>query len=398
VKATWTSKPIGDVFKVINGGTPKTGIASNWDGPHAWITPAEMGNLETPFISESRRTLTDEGLRTGAELVPAGSIILSSRAPIGHLVINKIPMAFNQGCKGLIPSLAIDTKFAYYFLLTNVPLLERLGTGATFKELSGSKLKEVPFRYPELGEQRRIVTLLDEAFYNIATAKANAENCLKNSKELLASFIQASIAGIDSYNEHKTLDELCVIGDGNHSSNYPTKDELVEIGIPFIRCTNLIDGRISNVDMRFLSPEKHAQLKKGHLKTGDVLVTNRGEIGRTAIVDETHDGSNLNSQIAWLRCKDGLSNKYLFHALNSSGIQKHFESSKSGAALQQFTIKQLKALQIPLPTFEKQLATVKKLDFVAEQTEVLSKIYTQKIAALNELKLTFLNRAFSDQL
>jgi type I restriction enzyme, S subunit len=105
VKTGWTSKPIGDVFKVVNGGTPKTGTASNWDGPHLWITPAEMGNLETPFIAESRRTLTDEGLRTGAELVPAGSIILSSRAPIGHLVINKIPMAFNQGCKGLIPPL-----------------------------------------------------------------------------------------------------------------------------------------------------------------------------------------------------------------------------------------------------------------------------------------------------
>jgi len=110
-----------------------------------------MGNLDTPYISGSRRTLTDEGLRTGAELVPAGSIILSSRAPIGHLVINEIPMAFNQGCKGLIPLPAVDTKFAYYFLLTNVPLLESLGTGATFKELSGGKLKEVSFHFPELG-------------------------------------------------------------------------------------------------------------------------------------------------------------------------------------------------------------------------------------------------------
>ena len=191
MKANWQSKPIGDVFKVVNGGTPKTGVASNWDGPHAWITPAEMGNLETPFISESRRTLTDEGLRTGAELVPAGSIILSSRAPIGHLVINGIPMAFNQGCKGLIPSPAIDTKFAYYFLLTNVPLLESLGTGATFKELSGGKLKEVLFQFPELGEQRRIVTLLDEAFANIATAKANVEKNLQNARNFFYGQLQA---------------------------------------------------------------------------------------------------------------------------------------------------------------------------------------------------------------
>ena len=87
----WQVKPIGDVFRVVNGGTPKTGVATYWDGPHAWITPAEMGGLESPFISISRRTLTEEGLRVGAELVPPGSIILSTRAPIGHLVSTKCP-------------------------------------------------------------------------------------------------------------------------------------------------------------------------------------------------------------------------------------------------------------------------------------------------------------------
>ena len=158
----WQINPIGEVFRVINGGTPKTGTTAYWDGAHQWITPAEMGGLPSPYIAASRRTITDEGLRVGAELAPPHSIILSSRAPIGHLVINEVPMAFNQGCKGLVPSPAIDTKFAYYFLLAHVPLLESLGTGATFKELSGGKLKEVPFSYPPLPGQRRIVAILDE--------------------------------------------------------------------------------------------------------------------------------------------------------------------------------------------------------------------------------------------
>src|SRR5206468_3499424 len=83
----------------------------------------------------------------------------------------------------------------------------------------------------------------------------------------------------------------------NHSANYPRKEDLVTEGVPFIRATNLVEGAISGEDMRFLSLEKHALLKKGHLKTGDVLVTNRGEIGKIALVQSEYNNSNLNSQI-----------------------------------------------------------------------------------------------------
>lgn len=160
----------------------------------------------------------------------------------------------------------------------------------------------------------------------------------------------------------KQLEDVCVIGDGNHSSNYPKKEELVPAGIPFIRATNLVAGGISDEDMRYLSPDKHAQLKKGHLKTGDILFTNRGEIGKTAIVDVNHDGSNLNSQIAWLRCGEILSNRLLFHVLNSDEIKSFLELSKNGAALQQFTIRQIKELKIPIPPKDLQGALVVRLD------------------------------------
>lgn len=209
----WQTKVIGEVFRVVNGGTPKTGVASYWGGDHLWITPAEMGGLDSPFLSASRRTLTEEGLRVGAELLPSNSIILSTRAPIGHLVINSVPMAFNQGCKGLVPPSDIDTKFAYYYLLANVPLLESLGTGATFKELSGGKLKEVVFRFPSLAEQRRIVAILDEAFECIATAKANVEKNLQNARELFAHHREVVLAAQPGWGE-ATLAELCTIKHG----------------------------------------------------------------------------------------------------------------------------------------------------------------------------------------
>ncbi|MDD4195400.1 MAG: restriction endonuclease subunit S [Syntrophorhabdaceae bacterium] len=158
----WQRKQIGEVCEIVNGGTPKTGIEEYWGGKNLWITPAEMGKRATPYVDQTERTITDDGLRnSSASLLPPYSVILSSRAPIGHLVINTQPMATNQGCKGLVPSKQLEYKYLYHYLNSIVGILNDLGTGATFKELSGGKLKEVLIPVPPLPEQQRIVVELD---------------------------------------------------------------------------------------------------------------------------------------------------------------------------------------------------------------------------------------------
>ena len=158
----WKTKTLLETCGVVNGGTPKTGVPEYWDGNHRWITPAEMGKRLSPYVSDTERTITDLGLRnSSAQMLPPHSVILSSRAPIGYLVINTEPMATNQGCKGLIPGDHLHHKFLYYYLSSIVDLLNSLGTGATFKELSGGKLKEVPVVVAPLLEQQQIVAKLD---------------------------------------------------------------------------------------------------------------------------------------------------------------------------------------------------------------------------------------------
>ena len=159
----WKTKTLLETCGVVNGGTPKTGVPEYWDGNHRWITPAEMGKRLSPYVSDTERTITDLGLRnSSAQMLPPHSVILSSRAPIGYLVINTEPMATNQGCKGLIPGGHLHHKFLYYYLSSIVDLLNSLGTGATFKELSGGKLKEVPVVVAPLLEQQQIVAKLDD--------------------------------------------------------------------------------------------------------------------------------------------------------------------------------------------------------------------------------------------
>ena len=393
MKAGWTNKPIGDVFKVVNGGTPKTGVASNWDGSHAWITPAEMGNLDTPYISESRRALTDEGLRTGAELVPAGSIILSSRAPIGHLVINEIPMAFNQGCKGLIPKSGIDTKFAYYFMLTNVPLFESLGTGTTFKELSSGKLKEVPFQFPELREQRRIVTLLDEAFADIATAKANAEKNLQNARELFSN--QLSLALIPSGPDwvETNVGETCTLKSG---TTVPTSIERPDGEIPYVKVAEMsmpenAEGICTSI--RFLD---RSDVKNGWLipagavifpKRGGAILTNKKRL----VLREMCADLNIMSVIP----SEMLTPEFLyFYFLNVD-----MRVLGTGSSIPQINNYDIAPLKISFPkSKEKQVELTEMLRSIEAECNSLDAIYRQKLTALDDLKKSLLHQAFSGQL
>ena len=235
MKAGWQTKTISEVCDVVNGGTPKTGVAMYWDGPHQWITPAEMGKRSSPYIGQTARTITDEGLQnSSARLLPPHSVILSSRAPIGYLVINTEPMATNQGCKGLIPSANVDHKFLYYYLTSNVQLLNNLGTGATFKELSGGKLKEVPVPVPPLPEQQRIVGILDKAFEGIASAKANAEKNLQNARALFESHLQSVFTERGEGWVDRTLDQVCIVERG--SSPRPIKNFFMFSGMDLPCC------------------------------------------------------------------------------------------------------------------------------------------------------------------
>ncbi|MBL7650099.1 MAG: restriction endonuclease subunit S, partial [Candidatus Hydrogenedentes bacterium] len=173
------------------------------------------GRRITPYIAQTERTITDAGLQnSSARLLPERSVILSTRAPIGHLAINTAPMATNQGCKGLVPRDGLDSKYLYYYLASIVPLLNELGTGATFRELSGGKLKEVPVPVAPLPEQQRIAAILDEAFDGIATAKANAEKNLQNARALFESHLQSVFTKRGEGWVETPLSELCDIKHG----------------------------------------------------------------------------------------------------------------------------------------------------------------------------------------
>ena len=158
----WVEKTIGDIATVVGGSTPSTRDPANFDGDIPWLTPKDLAGPHPRYITRGERNLSRLGLeRCSAQILPANSVLLSSRAPIGYLAIARNPLATNQGFRSLVVKPGYDHEFMYYWLFANVAELERHATGSTFKELSGSALKQIRIRLPSaLHEQRAIAHIL----------------------------------------------------------------------------------------------------------------------------------------------------------------------------------------------------------------------------------------------
>jgi len=196
MKEGWEIKTLGEVSQILNGGTPKSKIKEYWNGDINWITPADLGKLDSVLVDETPRKITELGLqKSSAKVFPENSVILSTRAPIGHLAINKVPMSTNQGCRGIVPSEKLDVWFLYCFLKMNVELLNSLGTGATFKELSTKALSSVEIPLPSLPEQQTIVRQLDALRAETQKLEAVYQKKLDDLEELKKSILQKAFAG-----------------------------------------------------------------------------------------------------------------------------------------------------------------------------------------------------------
>ncbi len=398
MKEGWEVKTLGELCDIVNGGTPKTGIEEYWGGQHQWITPAEMGKRSSPYVSNSERTLTDLGLQNcSARPLPPYSVILSSRAPIGHLVINAAPMATNQGCKGLVPDKTLDHKFLFYFLGKSVELLNDLGTGATFKELSGGKLKEVPIPLPPLPEQQRIVALLDDAFDGIATAKANAEQNLKNARELFESHLQAVFTQRGEGWERQRIENVCESIMDCVNKTAPKVDEPTPFKM--IRTTNVRGGKVNLDSVYYVTEDTYnVWTRRQTPKSGDVILTREaplGEVGMLLSDDKVFLGQRL---VSYRADPTQLDNHFLLYAFQSEDLQGQIRALGSGATVQHMRVPDSKNLKLSLPHLREQQTIVAHLDALLATTQLLESIYKQKLAALDELKKSLLHKAFNGEL
>ena len=198
VPAQWDVLGIKRVCAVVGGSTPKSDQEAYWDGDIVWVTPADLSRLIGFEISDSLRTITSEGLAScGTTLVPQGSVVLSTRAPIGSLGIAAKELCTNQGCKALVPN-DIGTRFLAYVLTASNEALNFRGKGTTFLELSGDELAAFKIPLPLSSEQAAIATFLDRETAKIDALVAEQERLIALLKEKRQAVISHAVTkGLD---------------------------------------------------------------------------------------------------------------------------------------------------------------------------------------------------------
>ena len=183
IPETWQWLRLGDVSAIVGGGTPRSGESSFWsDGQDIpWLTPADMRRQPSRYISRGERDITSEGLsRSSAQMLPAGSVLFSSRAPIGHVGIAANPLGTNQGFKSCVPYVSAMSDYLYVFLKYAGPGIDEQASGTTFKEVAGKEFALIPVPIAPLAEQQRIVAKFDELMGlidRLEAARRSREDC-----------------------------------------------------------------------------------------------------------------------------------------------------------------------------------------------------------------------------
>ena len=196
IPPTWRWSRMGDVATIIGGGTPRTDRADFFGGEVPWITPADLSGYKAKTISRGARNITETGLaNSGARLMPADTILFSSRAPIGYVAIAANPVATNQGFKSFVLGDELLPDFVYYFLQRAKEFAVALASGTTFLEISGKNAARLPIPIPPLSEQRRIVAEIEKQFARLEVGVMALRRVQANLKRYRAAFLKSACEG-----------------------------------------------------------------------------------------------------------------------------------------------------------------------------------------------------------
>lgn len=159
----WIEKTLGELGDIVGGATPSTKHEEYYGGDIAWITPKDLSLFKGRYISCGERSITEAGLAScSAQMMPPNTVLFTSRAPIGYVAIARQSVCTNQGFKSVVPHECVDSLFLYYLLKFNKERIEAMGSGTTFKEVSGKTMKAVQVRIPcKIEDQKKIASILD---------------------------------------------------------------------------------------------------------------------------------------------------------------------------------------------------------------------------------------------
>ncbi len=295
--AEWKECTISDIGTVIGGATPSTKKSENYDGGQIpWITPKDLSIFSGRYISRGDRNITEVGLKScSTQLLPAHSVLFSSRAPIGYVAIAQNEVCTNQGFKSVVPNENTDYLFLYYLLKYNKEIIEHMGSGTTFKEVSGNTMKGINVKVPvSIEEQRKIAGVLDALDRKIEDNEKINKNLEQQAQALFKSWFldYEPWDGFvpDSWNSGK-LGDFAEIKRGG--SPRPIQEYLSDSGLRWLKISD-----VTSLQTPFVIDIKDHIIEAGlrktvFLKAGSLVLSNSATPGVPKILDVDsciHDG------------------------------------------------------------------------------------------------------------
>ena len=405
LKHGWEIKQLKEIGIAQTGTTPKTSEKENFGDFIPFIKPADVDFLGGGKIRYDNDGLSEVGLKKGRKMERGSILMVCIGATIGKVGLSEMDVSCNQQINSLKVKKEFDPKFIYYAMTTknfqdNV-FLEGKGAQATLPIINKSKWENLTISYPKsLPEQQRIVFLLDEAFAAIAKAKANAEQNLKNTKELFESYLQRVFENKGEDWEEKTLAESFQIKPPKKEA----KDKLSESDlVSFLPMEDLgvLNKEIKYVKERFL---KDVSGSYTYFANNDVLlakITPCFENGKIGIARNLKNGIGFgSSEYIVFRSDGSVIPDYLYYFLARQRFRVEGAERMSGAVGHKRVSKDwIEGYLFPFPkSLKEQQTIVQKLEALNAETKKLETIYQQKINDLEELKKSILQKAFSGEL
>ena len=263
---------LGDICTVVSGSTPSSSVAEYWDGNHIWITPAELSD-DSFIIYDSVRHITDRAIQeTSLKPFPEGTVILSSRAPIGKTAIAGCKMYCNQGFKNLICSDSIYNKYLYFFLSAKTDYLNSLGRGATFKEISIYIVENIQIYLPTIEEQKKRAGILEKLMFLIQTRKKQLSKLNQLVKSRFIEMFGDTKNNINNFKIY-SIGDICSLKSG---TSLPLNVENEGGDIPYIKVSDMSlpgNERYITISSRYVTQKTAG---KGIFPVGSVIFPKRG--------------------------------------------------------------------------------------------------------------------------
>lgn len=337
-KQNWIPTKVKDVAKIVSGATPKTGIEKNWGGDIPWLTPKDLSDNPAPYTSHGSRFLTEQGFNScSTHMLPKGTVLLTSRAPVGYVSVAANDICTNQGFKSLVLEDGQIPEFWYYLLSANTETLLNYSGGSTFKELSKRSLEQIEFLIPPIEEQREIVSFMQALDLMIQAGDRE----IASAEQMRGDVARTLIRQVGEEFEFKPLQEVVEFHDNKRKP--VKKADRVPGPYPYYGASGIADY----VD-NFLFEGLH------------LLIAEDGENIRTRKLPIAFLANGkfwVNNHAHIVKAESDTSTQYVALAIEFSDVSAYI----SGSSRPKITKSACQSIQIPFPPLEDQKKIVGKM-------------------------------------